>query len=316
MDSWRIINVVLNGITLFNSIMTGLICIFIIIIIIIYHRENQSIPILLAGHTCFSMLLSSIVLTSMTISSLCGFIGIELENSSNRIWCIYRGFFIHGFLCIVYDSYALQSIFRFCRVVFYRRKLFHSFKLYCFIIPIDIIFALISISPVLYFHDVIYLSSEYYCQTPFTNLGAMLYIAARLYGFPLFILFFIYSYLIKYLKNLNLSLITFDARRRALNNTRDFIMIKRLLIQLILLILLGLPSVILLFIFIITSHLPSITYRIGWLCVSFSSFFLIFMLIKYTSPLRDTIKQLIKKMSCQKHRIVPQQTTQIPMRTN
>jgi hypothetical protein len=104
---------------------------------------------------------------------------------------------------------------------------------------------------------------------------------------------------------------TVDARRRARNNARDLIVIKKLLIIVILLVLLGLPAIIFLIMFILTGHLPSITYRIAWLSVSLSLIFLAFMLVKYTIPLRDTVKRLINNIIILKRRI----TSQLPMQT-
>jgi hypothetical protein len=311
MDSWTIINIVLNVITIVNSFFTVIVSIGILLIIMIFHRQTRSVPILLASYTCLTILLSATMLTSMTMSSLFGFIGIYLYEYGNTVWCRWCGFFIHGFLCALYDSYGLQAIFRCFRVVFPRRKILHSFKLYYVIIPFEMIFAIICISPVLFLNDVIYLPSEFYCQTPLTNLPAILYVALRLYGFPLFILFGIYWYLVRYIRRTTPLAETVDARRRARNNARDLIVIKKLLIIVILLVLLGLPAIIFLIMFILTGHLPSITYRIAWLSVSLSLIFLAFMLVKYTIPLRDTVKRLINNIIILKRRI----TSQLPMQT-
>jgi hypothetical protein len=303
MDSWTIINIVLNAITVFNLALTIIISIGILSIILIFHRRTRSVPILLASHTCLAILLSAIVLATMIISSLLGFLGIHLYEHDNTIWCLWSGFLVHGFLCALYDAYGLQAIFRFLRVVFYQRRIFHSFQLYCILIPFDILFAVVCISPVLIWHDVVYLPSEFYCQTPFINLPAILYVAMRLYAFPLFGLFGIYWYLVRYIRRTSLLADTVDARRRAHNNVRDLIVIKRLLIIVVLLILLGLPSIIFMIMFIFTGHLLSITYRIGWLFVSFSLVLLVFLLIRYTVPLRQTVKRLI---GVRQRHIVPQ----------
>ncbi len=310
MNSWTIINIVLNIITLFNTIFTVIFSLGILLIIIIFHRQRRSIPILLTGHTCLAILLSAIMLASMSISSLFGYIGIYLQEQDDTIWCYWRGFFIHGFLCSLYDAFGLQALFRFFRVLFYRHKILHTFKLYCIIIPFLMIFSLMCISPVLFWNDVVYLPLEFYCQTPFTNLRAILYIAARLYGFPLIILFGTYWYLLKYVRQTSLLAITNNARHRAQNNLRDLIVIKRLLIILILLVLLGLPAMIFLFMFIFTGYLIPVTYRISWLSVSFSLVFLTFVLVKYTNPLRMTVQRLINNIGIRQRRIAPQQPVQ------
>lgn len=305
MNSWTSINIILNALTIFNSAFTAIVSIGILLIIIIFHRQTRSVPILFASQTCLAILLSAITLTSMTISSFLGFIGVDSYDDNTK-WCRIRGFLIHGFLCVLYDAYGLQAIFRFFRVVFYRNKILHSFKLYCIIIPFEMIFAMICICPVLVLNDVIYLPSEFYCQTPFTNLRAILYIAVRLYGFPLIILFGIYWYLVRYIQRTGLSAEAVDARRRAQKNARDLMLIKRLLITVMLLILLGLPAIIFLMIFVFTGHLLSLAYRISWLSVSFSMVFLIIMLVKHTHPLRNTVKRLINSIKIRHPRIAPE----------
>ncbi|CAF0895181.1 unnamed protein product [Rotaria sordida] len=299
MNAWIIINIFLNILTLINSILTIVICLLILLLIIISRRQSRSVPVLLAGHTCSTLLISAFMLGSMAMVSLFGYMNIVLEQHGNTIWCRLRGFFIHGFLCALYDSYVIQATYRFCRVVFYRRKHLISFPLYLLFVPIESLFGVVSISPVLLRGDVVYLSSEYYCQTPFTNIPAIVYIAIRLFLLPILFITLIYVCLLKYVRQSNLSLIIINKKRhrRLKKNKRDLIVIKRLLIMLSILILLGLPSIIFLSIFMFTGHLICVTYRIGWLSVSFSLVFLAYMLIKMTDPLKKTARQYFKRNS-------------------
>lgn len=316
MDSWTIINIILNLITIFNTLITAIASVVILIIIIIYHYKTRSVPLLLASYTCLAILLSAIMLASMCIASLCGYLGIHLEEHDNTPWCLWRGYLIHGFCCALYDAYGIQAIFRFFRVVFFRKKFLHNFYLYCILIPIEMFIAVVFISPVLTMKIVTYLPSEFYCQTPFSNLPAILYVAGRLYGFPLFVLFGTYWYLVRYVQRTTPLADTNDARRRARNDAREVVVIKRLLITVVLLVCLGLPSIIFLFIFIFTGYLSTITYRIGWLSVSFSLVFLLFMLIKYTNPLRETITRLMNNITFLQRRIVPLSTVRTGLGTN
>src|SRR2546430_2738000 len=98
MNTWSIINIFLNFATLINSILTILICLFVFVLIIFFHRQSRSILILLASHTCSTLLISAFMLASMATASLIGFMGIVLEQHGNNKWCRWRGFFIHGFL--------------------------------------------------------------------------------------------------------------------------------------------------------------------------------------------------------------------------
>jgi hypothetical protein len=294
MNLWSIINIILNLITLINSILTIIICLFILLIIIIFHRQSRSVLLLLACHTCLILLISSFLLASMVTSSLFGFLSIILEQHGNTKWCLWRGFLIHGVLCVLYDSYILQAIYRLCRVVFYRYKCLHTFSLYCFIIFIESLFGIISISLVFIRGHVIYLSTEYYCQTPFTNIPAIMYVAFRIFFLPILVIAIIYMCLLNHVRQKNFS--SNICRRRSKHNRRNLIVIRRILLMLTILILLGLPSIIFLIIFIFTGYLIPITYRVGWLSVSFSLVFLAYMLIKLTRPLRKTARKFFRSI--------------------
>ncbi|CAF1175096.1 unnamed protein product [Adineta steineri] len=308
MSVWITANILLNLITMINSILTILICLFILILIVKFHRKSRSVPLLLAGHTCSTLLISAFMLASMATVSLFGYMGIPLEQHANTIWCRWRGFFIHGFLCALYDSYILQAAYRLCRVVFYRRKHLHSFPLYSLLVPTESLFGVVSISPVLLRDDVIYLPNEFYCQTPFTNIPAITYIAIRLFLLPLLFIALVYVCLLRHVRRRNSSSTTTTTTmsnsncRRTKQNTRDLIVIRRLLLMLGVLILLGLPSIIFLSILIITGYHIPVTYRIGWLSVSFSLVFLAYMLIQLTSPLRKTVRRIFRRDSPDRNR--------------
>ncbi|CAF4001338.1 unnamed protein product, partial [Rotaria sp. Silwood1] len=124
---------------------------------------------------------------------------------------------------------------------------------YCLVIFIESLFSLISISPVIIRGDVIYLSSEYYCQTPFTNLPAIIYIAIRLFLLPILLITIIYICLLNHIHQTNLRSNRYH--RRSKHNRRNLIVIRRLLLMLTILIFLGFPSIIFLIILIFTKHL-------------------------------------------------------------
>jgi len=288
MDLWSIMNIILNLLTLINSILTILICLFIFLLVSIFHRRSRSVLLLLACHTCFILFISSYLLASMVKSSLFGFFSIIIEQHGNTKWCHWRGFLIHAVLCVLYDSYVLQAIYRFCRVVLHQHKHLYTFSLYCFLILIESFFGILSISPVFIAGYVVYLPREYYCQTPFTNIPAILYIAFRLFILPIFAISIIYICLVKHARQRHCY------HRRSKSSRRNIVIIRRILLMLTILILLGLPSMIFLTIYIFTGHLASIAYRVGWLSVSFSLVFLAYMLIQLTRPLRKTVRRIFQ----------------------
>jgi hypothetical protein len=293
MPSYRTFNIVLNVITLVNLVTAISTCVFIFGLVLIFHRQTRSVPVLLACHTCLTLLVSSIMLGSMILSSLLGFIHLPSEQQGNPRWCQWRGFLIHGCLCALYDSYMLQATYRLCRVVFYQRKYLHAFPLYMLLAFIETFVAVLSMLPVLIRDDIVYLASEYFCQTPFTNVSAMMYIALRLFLLPILFIICVYIYLLHHIRRSGPDPISF--RHHSQQNRRDLIVIRRLVLTLTILIMLALPSVIFLLIFTLTGHLLALTYRVGWLSVSFSLVFLAYMLIGLTRPLKKTVQRLCSR---------------------
>ncbi len=293
MSLWSITNIILNLVTLINCSLTICVCLFIFLLVGIFHHQSRSVPLLLACHTSFILLVSSYLLGSMVKSSLYGFLSIRLEEHGNTKWCIWRGFLIHAVLCVLYDSYILQAIYRLCRVVLHKYKHLYTFSLFCFVIIIESIFGIVSISPGFIAGHIVYLRTEYYCQTPFTNILAILYIACRLFLLPIIFISIIYICLVKHLRQVNFY------PRRLRSNQRNLIIIRRILSMLSVLILLGLPSMIFLIIYMFIGYLAPITYRVGWLSVSFSLVFLAYMSIQLTRPLRKTVRRIFR---CQRYR--------------
>ncbi|CAF3324687.1 unnamed protein product [Rotaria socialis] len=318
MSIWIIMNIVLNLLTLINSIVTILIFIFALSLIIVYHRRSRSVLVLLTGHTCSTLLISASMLASMATASLCGCMNIVLEQHGNTCWCVLRGFCIHGFLCALYDSYIVQATYRLCRVVFYRRKNLYSFPVYSLKVPIETLFRVVNISPVFLLRgDVIYLSSEYYCQTSFTNASAIVCIAIRRFLLPLLFISVIYVFLLKYLQKSNSSsssTASYNECRHLKQNRRDLLVIRRLLIMLDVLILLGLPSAIFLVMFMASGHFVIVTYRTGRLFVSFSFVLLAYMLIRLTDPLKKSLRRHLKRNSTETTRRKSPSTSRISLR--
>jgi hypothetical protein len=78
-------NIILDVITIFSTILTATVSLVILIIIIIFHRHIRSVPILLASYTCLALILSATMLASMSMSSLFGFVGIHFRPGTGSV---------------------------------------------------------------------------------------------------------------------------------------------------------------------------------------------------------------------------------------
>lgn len=80
-------------------------------------RQIKDVSILLVLNTCLAAFLTSCTTCIMTSSNLFG--GYLMQNLTFRyIW----GFLYDVLECAIYYSYCVQSFYRLCRVVFYKKK--------------------------------------------------------------------------------------------------------------------------------------------------------------------------------------------------
>jgi hypothetical protein len=138
--------------------------------------------------------------------------------------------------------------------------------LYIIIPPIQLIFACILLSPLLFWHDVVYLSNEHYCYAAFTNFRAILWTAFSSYGIPVLCLFVIYIRITIFIRQQSNNQRLVRRRRQA----RDLLAIQRILITVSVLIVLGIPSVILVILSAITGKEYLLSFRITWISLTVS----------------------------------------------
>ena len=170
-----------------------------------------------------------------------------------------------------------QAFYRLCRIVYLQSRWLQYYPLYAVIPPLQSILAFIFLSPLLLWHDIIYLPTEYYCYAAFLNLRGILWTAFIAYGFPAFCLFIIYIRIIIFMRQQAISQAQTVRRRQA----RDVIAIQRIIMTVGVLIFLGVPSVVLVIMAAITGREYPLSFRITWtsltvsmsgLCVAMSIF--------------------------------------------
>ena len=294
MTSWSVIYIVFTGLTSCNSILSGFASLGVLFLIVRYHRHTKSVPILLAAYTSAAIFVASVLLANIAIVSLFGFLNIRLPDHADTVWCHWCTFLFRSALCALFDSYVLQAVFRSFRVILYQKKYLHSFSLYTRLIPCSIIVSLVSVSPLLLHGDISYLSDTYYCDLSIANLPMFGYFVARIYFFPLCFIFMAYIVLLRHVRRIRqLSAGGRNARHRLKHSNRDLGVLKRTLLSLVVLIFFGMPGFAVLTYFYITGRLFALVYHLTWACVSSGAFFLCYLLVMFTKPLRDTAKSLM-----------------------
>lgn len=187
------------------------------------------------------------------------------------------------------DKY-FQAFFRLCRIVYSRYRWLRFSSIYVIIPSIELVLACIVLSPLLYWNDVIYLLDEHYCYAAFSNIRGIVWTAAMAYGIPGLCLLIIYIRIIRFLREHSNTQSEAVQRRQ----TRDLLAIRRILIVVGVLILLGIPSVILVFIAAITGKEHPLSFRITWISLTVSMTGLSLAMIYFVPQLKHILSKFLR----------------------
>lgn len=132
--------------------------------------------------------------------------------------------------------------------------------------PIELILSFILLYPLIHWKDYIYLSKEYYCFVSFRDYSGILWVLCTAYGIPLLFMSFIYLRITIFIHQQSASQVIVIRRR----HERDFLIIRRIVINMCILLALGIPSVILLTMLLITGKEHPLLYRISLFSASLS----------------------------------------------
>ena len=152
-------------------------------------------------------------------------------------------------------------------------------------------------SPVLFWHDIIYLPKEHYFYVPFTNSRGILWLFVNVYGNPLLLLSFIYLRITLFLRRQpNNNLILIKKRQE-----RDLVVIRRIFITVGLLMALGIPALVLLIMLHITGEENPLIFRIGWIPVCLSMIGLSLSMVLFTPQLKRIISKKLQNNRVRPH---------------
>jgi hypothetical protein len=173
--------------------------------------------------------------------------------------------YIHG--CVYFTSFLLQSIYRFCRIVYPTRVFLHSFRPYA-ILSIGLWFlAAVLLLPSFLLGDIDYLPHDYHCQFPPNNLRGSLVGLSLLFLIPFILTLICYFYTMYYVRTQTTALTTINQNR---NIRRDLIVLSRLVFLFVFITAVALPHVLIPIIYAITGYLPTWVVSFEWLLTMFS----------------------------------------------
>ncbi|CAF1117862.1 unnamed protein product [Adineta steineri] len=241
--------------------------VFLIIIYQLYSnhiKREDKITVVLCGHIYLEILIYSLILISMNVRSILG----DLYNQSfDSSWCIFSGYLATVLFSMLYMNFLNQAFYRLIRIVYPQNRRFQSLKFYIILPFIEIIVVTcILLCVFIPLNGVTYLPNDHFCYATFTNIPSILSGAFIAYICPFCCILLIYIHITRFIHHQgNIQTLVIKQRQ-----SRDLLIIRRILILVNLLLILGIPAMTLIFMFIITGEEHPLLARIANFPISVS----------------------------------------------
>ncbi|CAF2696754.1 unnamed protein product [Rotaria sp. Silwood2] len=256
------LSIILSSIFIALISLSCLISFLILVRIFIHiHPSISNISVLLSCNTYFTIILFCFTLLYAGIHNLYGHINSPISLAGR--WCEIRAYLPYVCFCAFYYSFVLQAIFRFFRVVYYKKKILQKFYVFIIAIFIQWILSFLFIFPHILLNDFQYQSLNYNCWISFRNIRGILLVTLSIYICPLSIIFIIYTYILRYVRRTITS-----QRERQKSYKRDTIILRRIVILLLFLVMFGVSTLSVLVIYSITNYLIPFAYEIQVVSIS------------------------------------------------
>ncbi|CAF1378806.1 unnamed protein product [Adineta ricciae] len=287
-----------------NTTLTALITLFIIVILLVHLQHKRTVTMLLTTNTYMGILAFSIVLLSTSIDVLkADVLGMSVLSEKSLVACQFQGFLIYERFGCCYSSFVLQAIYRLLRVLYPRRLFLQSFKFNFICIIIQWIVCFLLTLPSFIYRDAFFVlyKLDYCCGLRYERVPQFLYIIFNVFVLPLIYMSIIYARLIYFVSHQNLQLLQTQQGRRA---QRDYIIMRRILLTMIILVLAGIPNLGLAFLVHFKPNLSGdyYMYRIEWMVPSVSMLTLSIGLVFITPRLTIVVVSCLQR----KNQVVPQ----------
>ena len=278
---------ILGIINWFFISLAGLLYLTIFFCVLKCRRELRDIALLLTSHTCLSALFVCLIVSVMICSNLFGGFLLIDKNLCN-IW----GLFYDIFECHIYYGYGLQSFYRLCRIVFYKKRKLLSLSLYLTLICSQWFLILILLLPPIFVNWYDRLPTENYCLIPYTYIGPEVYHILFLYLIPLICLSIVYLWITTFMRRISKIPTLTIAAAQHVRNQRDLTVIRRILMLVSILIVLRFPTIIFMTHGAIVGNLYPFTYGIVGITTSICLIFIAIITIYITPQVRKEILKI------------------------
>jgi hypothetical protein len=257
------------------------------LIIIASDKTCHTTPMMLTANTC----LSALVL-GCSMLSLCIFM---LQNDLKQIsyqdsLCIIRAYIDYVSCALIIYSFLLQALYRYLSAVYPTRLFYQSMKFQFSLICLTWIFCFVYPLAFMFTDEIKYNVDNQICQLVLRLCFSIIYGAQCIYVIPVLIINFIYLKLIRYVHVMNKRTTPVNVLSRVKRQLR---MVRRTIILLMIIIVMGCPYGIFIFISFFTSP-PKYHFRIAFIFIDLSLVVEMLVLFQFTDPLQTSIMKRIR----------------------
>lgn len=227
--------------------------------------KTDKVGYLVSVNSYIAFIVASPIFIDFSVRSIYGQLH---SNVSFDGWvCTFKAYVLYTSGCVYFFSFLLQSIYRFCRIVYPTRILFQSFRPYA-IVSVGMWFlGAILLLPSYFIGAIEYLPEDYHCQFPTTDLRGSLVGLSIIFLMPFILTLICYFYTMYYVRSRTSALITINRYR---NVRRDLIVLSRLVFLFTFITAVALPHVVIPIVYAITGYLPPWVVSFEWLLTVFS----------------------------------------------
>jgi hypothetical protein len=221
--------IVINILSLIFSCLALVLSIISVIFICIYVRPLKSnIPFILLCNTYLTEITSSIMVIELCCRTIFAILNPSI--SFEGVYCQIRAYFLYVCVGNIMYSFVVQAFSQLFRVVFYHKRALRIRTPRVLIIGIIFQWIFVSFINLIFFplNYFVYVPSEYRCLITFNNYRGSLMIFLFTYIIPTNLLFIIYFFIIRHVRQRNHAM-----QNRPLGRRRDLMVLKRIVVFLL-----------------------------------------------------------------------------------
>lgn len=266
-----------------------------LLFVIIVDKTCHSVSMLLVANSC--LLLS--IFTSIRMAANWFAIENDLKQIEFQDWlCVCRAFVADGFCAALNYSFLLHSTYRYLTVLYPHRSLWRSARFQLLLIGITWTVSLLYPLEFLLSNEIIYNVDNQICQVPIRPSFSIVYMVLCIYLIPISLVILVYLRLVRHMKKISRRVIPANVLLRA---RRELKMVRRVVIMVTILIVLGFPYTV----FIVMSYftdLPKYHFRIALVSLDVASLLIVGAIFQFNKALKHSV---MKRIKCRSAIIIP-----------